>query len=131
MQHARCRFEVVSFEAGPWPADVPGSGMKLGRATVRKRFAGGDLEGESVVEMLSARAGELAGTYVALEHVTGSLNGASGSFVLQHGATAFGDARTGTSWAEVVPGSGTGELASLDGRGSVAHGLLELDYELG
>lgn len=105
--------------------------MELGRATLRKRFAGGDLEGESVVEMLSARAGETAGTYVALEHVTGALHGACGSFVLQHGATAFGDERAGTSWAEVVPGSGSDELAGLSGRGSVAHGLLELDYELG
>lgn len=131
MPHARCKFEVVSFDPSPWPEDVPGEGMQLGRATLRKRFAGGDLEGESVVEMLSARGGELAGTYVALEHITGTLHGASGSFVLQHGATAFGDERAGTSWAEVVPGSGTGELAGLDGRGSVAHGLLELDYDLG
>lgn len=131
MTEARCTFEIVSFQPAPWSAEVADAGMELGRATLRKRFAGGDLEGESVVEMLSARAGETAGTYVALEHVRGALHGAQGSFVLQHGATSFGDERPGTSWVEVVHGSGTGELRGLRGSGSVAHGLLELEYELG
>ncbi len=130
MPDARCPFEVLSFEPGPWPGEVPDDGMELGRATLRKRFSGGDLEGESVVEMLSARAGDTAGTYLALEQVTGRLHGAEGSFVLQHGATAFGDERLGTSWVEVVPGSGTGALVGLSGSGSIAHGLLELEYEL-
>ena len=132
MPTARCPFEVESFEPADWPAELPAAAMALGRATLRKRFAGGDLEDESVVEMLYARAGETAGTYVALEHLTGSLNGRGGSFVLQHGASAHGDGRRpDESWAEVVAGSGTSDLEGLSGRGSVTHGLLELEYELG
>jgi hypothetical protein len=130
MTHADCPFEVVSFEPGAWPSPTPAEGMALGRASLRKRFSGGDLDGESVVEMLSARGGQAAGTYVALEHVTGALHGAAGSFVLAHGASAHADEREDTSWVAVVDGSGTGSLAGLSGRGRISHGLLELDYEL-
>ncbi|HZU39653.1 MAG TPA: DUF3224 domain-containing protein [Solirubrobacteraceae bacterium] len=128
--HARCPFEVVSFEPAEWP-EPPREGMRLGRAELRKRFSGGDLEGSSVVQMLSARAGQSAGTYLALEHVSGRLHGRSGTFVVQHGATAHADERADTSWGAVVEGSGTGELAGLRGSCRVVHGLLELDYDLG
>ena len=131
MTHARCPFEVVSFEPGSWPAPGPTDGIALARASLRKHFSGGDLEGEGVVEMLSARAGQTAGTYVAMEQITGSLDGAAGSFVLVHGATAYPDEREDTSWVSVVHGSGAGGLGGLRGRGRIAHGLLELDYELG
>src|SRR4029077_17178917 len=59
----------------------------LGRLTIDKRFHG-DLEGISkggIVPVLSTVHG--AAGYVALERVTGTLNGRSGSFVLQHSAT--------------------------------------------
>jgi uncharacterized protein DUF3224 len=128
--HAHCPFEVQSFAPGdPWGSADTG-GPSLGRATLRKDFSGGDLEGGSTVEMLTARAGERAATYLALEQIHGSLAGRTGGFVLAHGATAFADGRPDEHWAEVVDGSGTGELVGLAGRGRVTHGLLELDYEL-
>jgi uncharacterized protein DUF3224 len=48
----------------------------------------GDLEGTSVGEMLTAMTSvkDSAG-YVAVERVTGTLNGRRGSFILQHHAT--------------------------------------------
>jgi hypothetical protein len=103
--------------------------MQLGRASLRKEFTGGDLEATGTVEMLSARQGESAGTYVALELINGRLGELVGTFLLQHGGTASSDGGQRT-WVEVVEGSGTGELVGLRGQGRIEHGLLELDYGL-
>ncbi len=58
-----------------------------------------------------------SGGYVALELVTGTLNGKRGSFVLQHNGTMSGGAYTMN--VNVVPGSGTGELVGISGRMTV------------
>jgi len=85
----------------------------LGRLTIDKRFHG-DLEASAKGEMLATQS-EVKGSagYVALERVTGKLQGRSGSFVLLHSATM----KRGTPEATVtvVPDSGTGELAWLTG----------------
>lgn len=52
-------------------------------------------------------------SYVTLMHVTGALDGRSGSFVLQGHGTYDGITARGES--RVVEGSGTGELAGLSG----------------
>jgi hypothetical protein len=86
----------------------------LGRLTIDKRFHG-DLEGISKGEMLATQT-EVPGSasYVALERVTGKLNGRSGSFVLQHSATMTRG--TPVSSISVVPDSGSAELKGLSGR---------------
>src|SRR5471032_1004996 len=68
----------------------------------------------SIGEMLSVRS-ETPGSagYVALERVTGTLQGRKGSFVLQHSGTMNRGAPTLV--LTVVPDSGTGELAGLSG----------------
>jgi len=74
----------------------------------------GDLEGASAGEMMGA--GNLAaGTagYVAIEQVTGTLDGKSGSFALQHSSTM--DRGTFDMNIRVVPGSGTGDLEGIAG----------------
>ena len=85
----------------------------LGRLTIDKRFHG-DLEASAKGEMLATQS-DVKGSagYVALERVTGKLQGRSGSFVLLHSATM----RRGTpeSNISVVPDSGTGELTGLTG----------------
>jgi hypothetical protein len=54
-------------------------------------------------------------SYVTFIRITGTLDGRSGSFVLQgHGAY---DGKTARSESHVVAGSGTGELAGLRGTG--------------
>ena len=55
--------------------------------------------------------------YVAIEQVSGSLAGRKGSFVLQH----FGTMNRGSNRLilEVVPDSGSGELAGLQGEMSI------------
>jgi Protein of unknown function (DUF3224) len=51
--------------------------------------------------------------YVAIERVTGSRNGRSGSFVLQHTGTM--NAGTQQLSISIVPDSGTGELIGVTG----------------
>jgi hypothetical protein len=84
------------------------------RLELDKTFEGG-LQGASVVEMLASNAGDQAsGGYVALERVTGTLDGRRGSFVLQHSGTMSPGAMHVD--VQVTPGSGTGELTGLTGR---------------
>jgi hypothetical protein len=91
-----------------------GGGAAFGRMRFEKRFHG-DLEATSVVEMLSAGnpASGSAG-YVAVEHLTGSLQGRTGSFMLQHNGVM--DQGRSSLTLTVVPGTGTGDLAGLSGR---------------
>jgi len=98
----------------PQPAEGEGEGAaNLGRMTIDKTFHG-DLEGTSKGQMLSAM-GEVQGSagYVAIERVTGTLGGRSGSFVLQHSATM--DRGAPHLVITVVPDSGSGELTGLSG----------------
>jgi hypothetical protein len=107
---AKGTFEVT-MDAHP-PYDVVG-GVSIGRVSITKRFAG-ELEGGSTVEMLGARTA-VAGSagYVAIERVTGSLAGRTGSFVLQHsGIMTRGKPELSV---RVVPDSGLGDLAGIAG----------------
>jgi hypothetical protein len=98
----------------PQKADnKPAESANLGRMSIDKQFHG-DLEAVSQGEMLSFMT-EVKGSggYVAIERVTGTLHGLSGSFVLQHnGIMSRGTPHLGVT---VVPDSGTGELAGLSG----------------
>src|SRR5277367_6481295 len=85
----------------------------LGRMSIEKQFHG-DLEATSKGEMLTAgTAVKGSAGYVAIERVSGSLNGRTGAFILQHNATM----NRGTPQLKiiVVPDSGTGQLAGLTG----------------
>jgi hypothetical protein len=97
----------------PQSSDEEPNGSTLARLSIDKQFAG-PLSATSKGEMLSAgtRTTGSAG-YVAIERVTGTLDGRQGSFVLQHHATMT----RGTPDLKiiVVPDSGTGELIGLTG----------------
>lgn len=106
---------------------------RLGRMSIDKRFLG-DLEGISKGEMLTAGT-DVDGSagYVAIERVTGTLKGRTGSFVLQHSGTMTRGAPQLT--ITVVPDSGTGELAGLTGKMGIriADGkhFYDLEYTVG
>ncbi len=93
----------------PLPAQPDGL-MRMG---IDKVIHGG-LEATSKGEMISA-GNPKAGTagYVAMETVSGTLGGKSGTFALQHNGTM--DASGQRLAITVVPGSGTGELVGLAG----------------
>jgi hypothetical protein len=90
-----------------------GQAATLGRLSIDKQFQG-DLEAFSAGEMLSAVTPvEGSAGYVAMERVTGSLNGRSGSFILQHtGLMARGTPQLAIT---VVPDSGADELEGIAG----------------
>ncbi len=101
-----------AFEVKVQPLASPGLDG-VSRFSIDKTIHG-DLEATTRGEMYAA--GDLkAGTagYVAIETVTGTLAGKSGSFVLQHFATM--DASGLSMTVKVVPGSGTGELKGIAG----------------
>lgn len=104
-QHAHGTFEVTITP------DETDDGF--GRFRFHKTWSG-DLTGSSHGVMLSAgdptqhRAG-----YVALESVEGTLDGRAGTFAFQQLGTMRPDGQELTY--VVVPGSGTGDLAALEG----------------
>ncbi|MCJ7558588.1 MAG: DUF3224 domain-containing protein [Gammaproteobacteria bacterium] len=107
-------------------------GVKLGRMSIDKTFRG-DLVGTSNGEMLSAMTTVKGSAgYVAIEQVSGRLAGKKGNFVLQH----FGTMDKGESnlVLEVVPDSGSGQLAGLSGTMTIkvdaGRHYYEFDYEL-
>jgi len=85
----------------------------LSRMTIDKQFHGA-LEATSKGQMLAAgTAVKGSAGYVAIELVTGTLEGRAGTFVLQHSGTM--NRGTPALVITVVPDSGTGELAGLTG----------------
>jgi len=104
------RFDV---KLTPLDLNDPQAGPTLGRRAIDKQFHG-ELQARSLGEMLSA-GGTVQGSagYVAIERVSGSLNGRSGSFVLMHNATM--NRGVPQLSIAVAPDSGTGELAGLSG----------------
>lgn len=109
--HATGPFDVQLI---PQKADNPyAEGAGIGRLALDKRFHGA-LEATSQGEMIAFRTSiaDSAG-YVALERVTGTLDGRAGSFVLQHSSTMHrGIAAQSIT---VVPDSGTEALTGLSG----------------
>lgn len=122
-------FDVTLKPLEPYNRDP---GASVARMSIDKQFHG-PLEATSKGEMLSTGSAGGSGGYVAIERVTGVLEGRRGSFALQHNATM--DAGTPSLNIIVVPGSGTGELEGLSGRMTIqiapggTHSY-ELEYSL-
>ncbi|PTL75209.1 DUF3224 domain-containing protein [Vitiosangium sp. GDMCC 1.1324] len=93
--------------------DADAGDSPIGRMTIDKRFHG-ELEATSKGQMLAAgTAVSGSAGYVALERVSGTLHGRSGTFILQHsGMMNRGAPQLSVT---VVPDSGTGELVGLAG----------------
>ena len=126
---ARATFKIVSWDEEPF--DEPECGSKLTRAHVKKSFEG-DLSGTgNLIYVMTYLDG--GASFSGFEKVAGSLGGRTGTFVLRH--TGSYDGEKATTECEVVPGSGTDELAGLSGTGRFSAGHAEehemtLDYEV-
>jgi hypothetical protein len=122
-------FEV---KLTPQPVEDQAADSNLARLSIDKQFHG-DLEGSSKGEMLSAGTSvkDSAG-YVAMERVSGTLKGRTGSFVLQHSGTLTRG--TPTLVVRVVPDSGTDQLAGLAGTMTIkiesGKHFYEFDYSI-
>lgn len=122
------------FDANLSPLDFSAegkNGINFGRMSIEKVFHGA-LDATSKGEMLSAMTPvQGSAGYVAIEQVIGSLSGRSGGFVLQH----FGTMDKGKDRLilEVVPDSGSEELAGLQGKMTIkieeGQHFYEFDFE--
>jgi len=125
--HASGTFDVKVTPQGADEKDAV-----VPRFALDKQFHG-DLSGTSkgvMLAMSSAVSGSAG--YVAMEQVTGTLNGQSGTFALQHTGTMTRGAPQLS--VTVVPDSGTGELAGLSGKMDIkitdGKHFYEFDYAL-
>jgi hypothetical protein len=111
MQHAKGTFDVKVIPVG---IEDKAEGTTLGRMSIDKQFHG-DLTGTGKGEMLTGMA-EVKGSggYVAIERVTGTLQGRTGSFILQHiGVMTRGEPQLSVT---IVPDSGTSQLVGITGK---------------
>ncbi|HEV2176894.1 MAG TPA: DUF3224 domain-containing protein [Terriglobia bacterium] len=124
--HATGTFEV---KLTPQATDDKAGDAILGRMSIDKQFHG-DLEATSKGEMLTAGTSVKGSAgYVAIERISGTLQGHSGSFILQHtGTLTRGAAQQSIT---VVPDSGTGQLVGLAGKMTItiADGKHSYDFE--
>lgn len=99
------------FDVKVSPVDTGDS--KLGMLTLDKTYHG-DLDATGSGRMLTGMT-DVKGSaaYVAMERVSGKLKGAAGTFLLYHSGVM--NKGTQSMSIRVVPDSGTGELAGIDG----------------
>ncbi|MER7013085.1 DUF3224 domain-containing protein [Saccharopolyspora sp. NPDC000359] len=108
---------------------------KLAQASITNTFTGGIEAGEVACEYTLVYSEDLTGAFTGVQLVRGAVDGREGSFALQERGH-FGADGGIRSTFEVVPGSGTGELAGLHGTGeyTAEHGVravpFTFDYEL-
>jgi len=112
-----CTFQITGWDEKPYE-DI-GDGAKLTRAKVTQSYSGA-IEGTSSVEYLMSYTVDGTASFVGLERISGSVEGKAGTLVLQHTGS-FSEGKARSSWS-VVPGSGTGDLASLRGKGRYVAG---------
>ena len=127
--HASGPFDV---KLNPQSSEEDADGTGLGRLSIDKQFHG-DLEATSKGEMLSAGTSVKGSAgYVAIERVRGTLQGRTGTFILQHSGTMTrGAPQLAIS---VVPDSGTGGLEEISGTMTInivnGKHFYEFDYTL-
>jgi Protein of unknown function (DUF3224) len=127
--HARGTFDVKVM---PAESEDKAEGNTLGRYSIDKQYHG-DIEAAGKGEMLGANTSvKNSAGYVAMERVTGTLNGKTGSFVLQHtGTMSHGNQQLNIT---VVPDSGTGQLTGLTGKMNIeikeGKHFYDFEYEL-
>ncbi len=114
MTTATGRFDLTSWDQETYDES---EGATLVRARNTKSFEGA-ITGTSAAELLMASASGGTAVYVGIERVDAAVGGRKGTFVLRH--SALGSAEGGDMRVDVLPGSGTGELAGLTGELTIA-----------
>lgn len=125
---------MTNHAAGPFdvkitPEEDKNAEPLLGRMSIDKHYHG-DIEGTGKGTMLTAGTEvKGSGAYVAIEHVSGTLKGLAGTFVLQHSGTM--EQGVGHLNITVVPDSGTGQLKGITGKMTIniAGGKHSYDFE--
>jgi len=115
--NTKCTFQITGWDEKTYQ-EIEGS-AKLSNAKVTQSYSGA-IEGTSVIEYLMSYTVHGTATFVGVERVSGTVDGKAGTFVLQH-TGAFSEGKACSSWS-IVPGCGTGGLASLRGKGNYVAG---------
>jgi hypothetical protein len=128
--HATATIAVSKYE--PTAYDATGD-TKLTMINVEESFSG-DIVATGTARFLQAARPDGSASFVGMERVVGTVGGKKGSFILQDVGTVAGNQVNG-AWS-IVPGSGTGELASIAGDGGFLaklgeHAMVTLDYTIG
>ena len=111
-------FEVLGFSpVDVEPAVEVTTAMQVGVATMEKRFTG-EVDGTSATWFVGGQAPGGAGTYVALEAFTGTLDTLGGTFVFVHAASTHGEDRY-DEFFTIAAGSGTDDLEGISGTGGM------------
>jgi Protein of unknown function (DUF3224) len=111
IMHASGYFDITLASQA---ADNPQARTaQIDRLSIDKKYHG-DLQGTSTGQMQAIKNDRDTGAYVALEKVVASLQGRSGTFMLMHYGY-MSQGAVGRWLVEIVPNSGTGELAGLSG----------------
>lgn len=123
-----------SFDVKMAPADRAHKDLtEIARYSLDKVYHG-DLDATGMGEMLASMGMvKGSGTYVAMEIVSGTLAGKKGTFALVHTGTMQGGKQDLS--INVVPDSGTGELAGISGKLSIiiapdGKHSYEMEYQL-
>lgn len=110
-------------------------GSEIVRTSMTKTFTG-DLVGTSDGWMIMVRAQRGSMAYVGFERISATVDGRTGTFVLQHHASgnSAGGGDRDASW-HILADSGTGELTGIHGSGQIIRDdddthTLTLHYDL-
>ncbi|MGK5630657.1 DUF3224 domain-containing protein [Streptomyces sp. URMC 123] len=122
-----------TFTFADWQERVVGpegrEGPRLAHATVTNAFSGGIEASGTLCEYTIAYLTDTTGTFTGMQHFSGAVDGRTGAFVVEERGSFAADGTVRCVF-EVVPGSGTGELAGLSGRGgfTAVHGEPTVPY---
>ncbi len=110
--NASGEFEIASWDEDTY-RELEGE-AKLTRASVTQTFTG-DLSGSGEVQWLMCYGPDGTARFVGLQRIEGTIDGRSGSFVVESLGN-FDGAKAAGPWS-ILPGSGAGGLAGIRGEG--------------
>ena len=113
MSRAVATFVNDVYEEGD---AVEYDGIPLRRVHIERSFSG-DIEGRSTCELTTSGLQDGVAAYVAIDVISGTLDGREGTFLLSHRGTV--SAAGAVTAGEVVPGSASGGLEGLEGSAEI------------
>ena len=130
MTKAQGKFTVES--GGEDSYEMLDNGIRLTHAQGTQKFTG-DIKGDGAVHWLMVYRGDKTAKFVGMQRISGTIGGHSGTFVLS--AEGVHDSNGSKIKLTVVPGSGSGDLEGLSGKGKLENpgaktGTYELEYSL-
>ena len=110
-------FQITGWDETPYVENADGT--KQTHAKVAQTYSG-DIEGASELQYLMSYSPNGVAIFVGFETVTGSINGNSGSFIIQHNGK-FEDGVASSDFL-IVADSGTEKLVGISGTGTFKSG---------